>query len=95
MSSARPRPGRRPRPRRTPTRTPTLTPTLNPTLPLPYPYPYPYPYPLPATRYPLPPTPHPESFPPAGCLVTFDDVSDRDAYLVDPEHVAFTGPAGA
>lgn len=25
-----------------------------------------------------------------GCLVTFNDVSDRDAYLVDPEHVAFT-----
>ena len=30
-----------------------------------------------------------------GCLVTFNDVSDRDAYLVDPEHVAFTGPARA
>jgi hypothetical protein len=25
-----------------------------------------------------------------GCLVTFNDVADRDAYLVDPEHVAFT-----
>jgi len=25
-----------------------------------------------------------------GCLVTFTDVADRDAYLVDPEHVAFT-----
>lgn len=25
-----------------------------------------------------------------GCLITFNNVADRDAYLVDPEHVAFT-----
>ena len=29
----------------------------------------------------------------AGCLVTFNDAVARDAYLVDPEHVAFTGAA--
>ena len=41
-----------------------------------------------------PPIPHPHPHG-AGCLVTFTDVADRDAYLVDPEHVAFTGASPA